>query len=61
MIFLLQAQKREIFSMTPGKHVQHTDVELISFYFLVKYNSFKSYELELKKKDFFVTRVFEYV
>lgn len=47
--------------MTPGKHVQHTDVELISFYFLVKYNLFKSYELELKKKDFFVTRVFEYV
>lgn len=33
MIFLLQVQKREIFSMTPGKHIVPNEVELKCFLF----------------------------
>lgn len=32
MIFLLQVQKREIFSMTPGKHIVPNEVELKCFF-----------------------------
>lgn len=33
VIFLLQVQKREIFSMTPGKHIVPNEVELKCFLF----------------------------